>query len=439
MARSLPRRIAGRIKRRLRSRLVARPRPTRRPTPRPAATVAGVAPSAGRPPARLLPAGADVYGGLVGQSLHLAGIRHGQVEPVVSVVLPPLEPAKIFAGVATALEFGSRLASAMDRPLRLVPFNDGPAEPLQEAVTAFLDTHGGARSRVQVVVQPMLAHTTTSPDDVWVVTYWTTAHAADVARRLGVLDPAKVVYLIQDYEPGFHAWSLPHALTRATYHAGFHHVVNSRSLARYLSAREGEAADHGLVIAPHLDVDRLADVAARRTPGARPRVFFYGRPGKPRNLYPLGVAVLRAAAVRLAAQGRPWEAVSAGEAHPDIVLPGGGGARSLGTLDWAGYYDLLARTDVALTLMLSPHPSHPPLEVAVSGGLAVTNELDGARTGFHPRIAAAPADPDALAEALVAAVRQAAQDGPGEFLPPEPGLLGDPLDDVVGRLVTRLG
>jgi hypothetical protein len=472
-SRSLPRRVAGRIKRRLRQSARATGAPaaagtagrngagrkgtggtgttgvkgttgrsgTRGTTGRPAPA------SAGRPPRHLLPPGAEVYGGLVGQSLHLSGIRHGAVEPAVSVVLPPLEPSKIFAGVATALEFGSRLALALDRPLRIVPFNDGPAKPLEESVTAFLAKAGGSRPPVRVVVQPMLAHTTVSADDVWVVTYWTTAHAADVARRLNVLDPERVVYLIQDYEPGFHDWSLPHALTRATYHAGFHHVVNSRSLAEYLAAREGKDADQGLVIAPHLDLDRLAQVAEKRRRNPNVRVFFYGRPGKPRNLYPLGVAALRAAAGRLAADGVRWEGVSAGEPHQDITLPargvtggtsGAGIVRSLGTLDWAGYYNLLTGTDVGLTLMLSPHPSHPPLEVAVSGGLAVTNDLDGSRGGFHPRITATAADPDALADALVSAVKRAAQEGPGEFTPPAEGLLGDLLDEVIERLVPRL-
>jgi hypothetical protein len=460
-SRSLPRRVAGRLKRRLR-RSAGATRATGAPSGadtagrsgtglRGTGTTGGMsstgrsAPaSAGRPPQHLLPPGADVYGGLVGQSLHLSGIRHGAVEPTVSVVLPPLEPSKIFAGVATALEFGSRLALALDRPLRIVPFNDGPAQPLEEAVTAFLAKAGGTRSQGQVVVQPMLAHTTVSADDVWVVTYWTTAHAADVARRLGVLNPERVVYLIQDYEPGFHAWSLPHALTRATYHAGFHHVVNSRSLADYLATREGKDADQGLVIAPHLDLDRLAQAAQARRKHPNVRVFFYGRPGKPRNLFPLGVAALRAAGGRLAADGVRWNGVSAGEPHPDITLPtggvasGGGIVRSLGTLDWAGYYDLLTGTDVGLTLMLSPHPSHPPLEVAVSGGLAVTNDLDGSRGGFHPRITATATDPDALADALVTAVKRAAQEGPGEFTPPAEGLLGDPLDEVIERLVARL-
>jgi hypothetical protein len=180
-------------------------------------------------------------------------------------------------------------------------------------------------------------------------------------------------------------------------------------------------------------------VAARRRPSAAVRVFFYGRPGKPRNLFELGVAALRAASVTLEAEGIAWEGVSAGEEHPDIVLPTGAVVRSLGTVGWDAYYGLLTDTDVALSLMHSPHPSHPPLEMAVSGGLSVTNDLDGSRSGFHERVTAVAADPDALAAALVRAVRRAAQQGPQPFSPPVDGALGRSLDEVLLDLGRRLG
>lgn len=411
-------------------------------TRRPAAPAVKAGAKKGSPKPRALPPpmpdAARVFDGLVPQSLHLASLRHGSVDPVVSLAIPSVKPDSIFAGVATALQAARRLALAMERPLRVVPFGSADPEELAAALRTFLAVDGEPVPDLQVVPQPLLPHTTVSPDDIWIVTYWTTAHAADVACRIGVLDPQRVVYLIQDYEPGFHAWSVAHALTRQTYHAGFHHVVNSASLSRYLADREGEAADQGLVFAPHLDLDRLARVAADRAPSGMVRVFFYGRPSKPRNLFQLGATVLRAASVTLAAEGIQWEAVSAGEAHPDIDLPGGGTVRSLGTLDWEAYYELLARSDVGLSLMHSPHPSHPPLEIAVSGGLSVTNDLDGSRTGFHPRVTAASLDPEALAEALVAAIRAAAANGPQPFAPPAADALGRPLGAVVLELVQRL-
>lgn len=356
----------------------------------------------------------------------------------MSLAVPALDPAKIFAGVATALQVGRMLALELDRPLRLVPF--GKAEPakLHEAVHRFLAADGKPVPVITVVPKALIAHTTVSAHDIWIVTYWTTAHAAQVASQVGRLDPRRVIYLVQDYEPGFKPWSVEHALIRQTYHAGFHHVVNSASLATYLHAREGCTVDQELVFAPHLELDRLAESAARREKRSPVRVFFYARPGKPRNLFALGVAALRGAAVELAADDVAWEVVTAGESHPDIVLPDGVVARSLGTLSWDEYFDLLSRVDVGLTLMHSPHPSHPPLEVAVSGGLAITNELDGSRSNFHERITAVPADPRHLAVALADAVRQASRGAVQPFAAPAEGALGRPLADVVTSIASRV-
>lgn len=392
-------------------------------------------PPVGQPP---LPLAAEIYRGLDAHSLTLAALRTGAVPPVVSLAVPPVDPDKIFAGVATALQASRLLALELDRPLRIVPF--GPTQPakLQEAVHRFLAADDLPVPAITVVPEALIAHTTVSADDVWVVTYWTTAHAAQVACQVGRLDPRQVVYLVQDYEPGFKPWSVEHALIRQTYHAGFHHVVNSASLASYLDDREGCGIDPQLVFAPHLELDRLAAAARRRESGGAVRVFFYARPGKPRNLYALGVAALRAAAAELATDGVDWEVVTAGEAHPDIELAGGVVARSLGTLSWDGYFDLLSSVDVGLTLMHSPHPSHPPLEVAVSGGVAITNELDGARSGFHERITAVPADPRHLAAALAQAVREAAGRPSYDFAPPPDGSLGLPLSDVVTSIASRL-
>ena len=206
----------------------------------------------------------------------------------------------------------------------------------------------------------------------------------------------------------------------------------------FLADREGAEADHGLVIAPNLEHARLRAAAERRRAASVPRVFFYARPGKPRNLYGLGVAALREASVRLSRKRVPWQVMTAGEPHAAFELAGGQAPVVMGKMGWGEYFDALARIDVGLSLMHSPHPSHPPLELAVSGARAVTNGLDGYRDGLHPRITTAREDVLDLAEALVDAIEHAADEGPGPYTPLAPGVLGADLTTVVDELVTRL-
>jgi beta-1,2-rhamnosyltransferase WsaF-like protein len=77
-------------------------------------------------------------------------------------------------------------------------------------------------------------------------------------------------------------------------------------------------------------------------------------------------------------------------------------------LDYAGYAAFLGDTDLLVSLMLSPHTSYPPLEMAASGGHVVTNTFGGksaeALRVLGPTIHAAPAALEPLVGVLTEAV-----------------------------------
>ena len=70
-----------------------------------------------------------------------------------------------------------------------------------------------------------------------------------------------------------------------------------------------------------------------------------------------------------------WKLLSVGEKHRDIDLGSGVTLKSLGKLSLADYARLLAESRVGLSLMVSPHPSYPPLEMAEYGLHVVTNSF----------------------------------------------------------------
>ena len=50
-------------------------------------------------------------------------------------------------------------------------------------------------------------------------------------------------------------------------------------------------------------------------------------------------------------------------------------------LPWLDYVKLVRRMDVGLCLMDTPHPSYPPLDLAASGAVVVTNQ-HGSKTSL---------------------------------------------------------
>lgn len=371
----------------------------------------------------LLPDG-EKYRGLAPETLLLNGVRQSSINQSVNLLVPSANPKQAFAGVRTAVEFASLVAAELGLPLRVGTTaargatNPGPLHPsfLQEGA-----------SNVDLFRLADGESMPSSSSDIWVATHWTTAHALDIAARLGRIDPTRVIYLVQDYEPGFEPWSTSFALARATYHAGFTIVCNSLPLAGYLEAQEDLEIPTDRVFAPHLSDSRLREVASGRHRDSRIGVLFYARPTKPRNLFALGSSALRIAMDELGSEAQSCVFYTAGERHDPIATPAGVEVLQLGQTGWDGYFELLQRVRVGLSLMYSAHPSHPPLEIAVSGGSTVTNRFADSRDALHPRIDAVEADPDALAQGLVRAIRFERERPPGDYAPLTEGALGGSL------------
>jgi glycosyltransferase involved in cell wall biosynthesis len=391
-----------------------RPAPEPSPTPEPLPTPLG-APAAVTSP----------LDGLHEFSMSLTGLTVEAGSPRLNLVLPELSPHAIFAGVKTALEFARGLGERLGLEIRVFLLKGEATEELRAALPAALASHGVS---AEVVFREDLPRARAGSEDLWVATHWWTAHAIDTACGQGLIPREAVVYLVQDYEPGFVGWSTDFAIAHATYAAGFLPVVNSAPLAAYLAEHAPEIGRPAAVFGPSFDLDELRAVARRRRPSAVPRIFFYGRPSKPRNLFGLGVASLREAARRLDGMGVSFTAVMAGEDGPSIDL-GPTVLRNAGALSRAAYFDLLAKTDVGLSLQLSPHPSHTPFDLALSGAQAITNEFEGGRATLHPRLLAVPARVDALADALVECVVSRPETSRAEeVVVPE---LGAPFADAI--------
>lgn len=349
-------------------------------------------------------ASAGAFLGLTRFSLMLTSLDSARSQrPSVNLVLPAISASGLFAGVRTAIEVGVEISRIFGLKLRLISFEGPHSKGDIVALERLMEEEFHMGKNEWGVVPATDIHIFSAhDDDVWIATYWTTAHALDVRSRLGLLNPNNVIYLIQDYEPSFLPASTDAAIAASTYHAGFVTLVNSAPLASALLRHAGIRVDKNQVFAPQLDIERLQRVSTQRVlQSSSPEILFYGRPSKPRNMFNLGVATLRRV-IQSSDLAQGWTITSIGEKHEAVSLGSGRRLRSLGALSWSEYFERIAGASVMLSLQASPHPSHPPLDMVVSGGLAVTNEVDHTRENLHKNLAVAEADPDALAIKLEA-------------------------------------
>jgi hypothetical protein len=328
--------------------------------------------------------------------------------PRLNLLIPTLAPRRAFGGTRTALDLYDALGERFPRR-RIVSFT-----PLSAAVVEMLDgfvlgnaTDEKTPDRV-IVAAPGGTETelAVGPDDVFVATFWTTAELAARLVRWQTAtfggEPRAFAYLVQDFEPGFYPWSAQFELARATYASDVPTiaVVNSGLLAAFLD-QQGVRFAERFVFEPRLD-ERLRALLARPAGERRRRIVAYGRPGTPRNAFPLVVDALRAWVRRGGAGG--WEVVSAGEPHPPVDLGRGIQIGRLGKLSIDAYGALLRESAVGLSLMVSPHPSYPPLDMAHLGLRVVTNRFEPKDLStWHENIASVESvTAHGIAEALAA-------------------------------------
>lgn len=297
----------------------------------------------------------------------------------LNVLLPSIGRNGMTGGPNTVLMIGARLAHS-GIPVRFVSC-DLPLAAETDWFWAHLAQLTGIPGRP---AKATLNDACATPlrigaDDLFLASFWTTAHQA--AAVLPRTRRKRFVYLIQDFEPGFYAWSSRYALAMETLGLPFHAIINEATLADFLfESRVGQFADNNFrssctVFEPAIDRRLYQPVKTHVT---RPRrLLVYARPTNPRNLLGIAVAALKQAATRPPFADDNWEflAIGARGSLPPIPLGDGRVLREAPWRDLTGYARLLQTSDILLSPMLSPHTGYPVLEMAACGGLAVSNSF----------------------------------------------------------------
>ena len=308
--------------------------------------------------------------------------RSTTLVPRVNLLVPTVAGRRTFGGVRTAIELFEAVAEHAPRR-RIVSV----APLLEGAVGSTLSSYrwtdpaaddDAGRTLTSLGGASAASRLSIGPADAFMATFWTTAELGLRIQRwqaaaFGLRD-RPMLYLIQDFEPAFYPWSAQWLLARATYEPGppIVAVFNTSLLKAYFD-RQGIHFAHEFAFEPRL-APELIDAAKRRGERAR-RIVVYGRPGTPRNAFPLVVDGLRRW-VATDNAATDWTVVSAGEPHPPVDIGRGLRLESVGKLDLEAYGDLLRSSAIGLSLMVSPHPSYPPLEMAHLGMLVLTNRFE---------------------------------------------------------------
>jgi hypothetical protein len=308
--------------------------------------------------------------------------RSNMVEPRINLLIPKINKEQVYGGISTALKFFDELSQPY-KNVRLIP--DVP--PSSIALEVFSDyklvSLEDDTNDAKQIVSPFNPGGSTlaiGSGDIFVATYWTTAYSAQrwaVWQSQEFNQPVKpIVYLIQDYEPGFYSWSSEYLAARSTYEykGPTIAVFNSDLLKEYFHMQNHRFA-HEYSFDPTMNGVLRNLRRNLEKPKKSKQILVYGRPRAARNAFGLIVEALRIWRSQFS-QASTWTVLSAGEPHKDIDLGDGVVMKSLGKLSLENYARVLNESAIGLSLMVSPHPSYPPLEMSHYGMWVITNNYE---------------------------------------------------------------
>lgn len=346
----------------------------------------------------------------------------------LTFVIPNLSASEAFGGVTTGIDTFLTLARrvGLTRKVQLRLLLTDP--DFATSVGIFTDRAAAAGfDPSDILVQQLKS----AHDEVAVrqnevfVTYnwWTTLNIEALlsaqADHFGQ-QPKPLIYLIQEYEPVTCPFSSGHMLAREAYDTPkrLWGIFNSSNLKAYFD-RQDHTVERGWVFEPVVNDHLRPFLEQVRGASRKKQILVYGRPTVNRNCFP---ALLRG--LQKWARDYPefadWDIISAGTPHDPVSLGQGRSLRSLGKMPLEDYARTLLESSVGVSLMASPHPSYPPLEMAHFGVRVVTNGYTcKVWDGYHPNLSSVSSMAAGPLSHAIAEACRAAETEPSDYQDPQ--------------------
>jgi len=294
----------------------------------------------------------------------------------LSLVLPTVNQEHLYAGAWTALKIFWKAGRKNDFRLRIISANS----PFSTEGLEKLDFVGpGEIGKIESWQREGNVPCDVEDDEIFIVTAWWTAY---VIRELE--NTNRIFYLVQDFEPGFYSWSYHYVLALESYKFKYAKIFNTPILYEFFKEQKLLSGEDEVYFEPGIDTKlfnpgdkagQTADIKAGYKKTGKATILLYGRPAVTRNLFELAILSLdHFLNANPSYREKIQEIISVGEKH-DSLVAGGFRIESRGKMSMTEWARMARESDIGISLMCSPHPSYPPLEMVASGMLVVTNRI----------------------------------------------------------------
>jgi hypothetical protein len=288
----------------------------------------------------------------------------------LTVVTDSLGPQSLFGGVGTALVVGTLMARRLGCRLRIVTRHDEPDASAYGTIMAVNGIKPSTNPECLFVPLDGSRPLPVGLSDFVLTTSWWTTRSVEQS-----FCPTRIVYLLQEDERMFYPFG-DHRLrcVETLSDERINIIVNTEVLFKHLAFGADPLPgldDRGSWFKPAFPSIKRPNWETTRI---RRNFFFYARPNHARNLFWRGLEAIESAMEEGILDATKWNFLFVGNDVPPVQLPGGIKPTIVSHLAWPDYSNFVSTIDLGLSLMDTPHPSYPPIDLAAAGAVVVTGK-----------------------------------------------------------------
>jgi hypothetical protein len=286
----------------------------------------------------------------------------------INLVTDSINSGSLFGGVATSIILSTLLAQKMSCELRILTRTENPKKKNYDQIIEANNLSHPPKIEFRFAsIFDAKSEIPVGANDLFLTTSWWTTWS--VRETFG---SKKIIYLLQEDERAFYPHGDDHLrCSELLKDPEITYIINSKLLYEHLiSDGLNNLQDRGIWFEPawpeHLFFSEPQPARQKMN------FFFYARPNNVRNLFYRGLEAIEGAVFKGILKFDSWDFHFAGKDIPKIKIMGYP-IKTYQNMNWSEYAALVRKMDLGLSLMYSPHPSYPPIDLAASGAIVVTN------------------------------------------------------------------
>ena len=290
----------------------------------------------------------------------------------INLVTDSINSGSLYGGVATAIIFATLLAHKMNCNLRIITRTE---RAIPHNIRQVLTSNN---IRFDNEVEFFFANIFSdsyqmdiSERDIYITTSWWTTEST-----IKSISPKQIIYLLQEDERMFYPYGDDHYYcTNVLSKSSIRFIVNTKLLFdHFCQSGLNNIKNQGMYFEPSFvshSYQNKSKISSKKN------FFFYARPNNLRNLFYLGLEAIDVAIEKGVLKPDDWEIHFVGKDLGDLqhIKFDGYKPKLIENLSFPDYIDLIGSMDIGLSLMYTPHPSYPPLDLAACGAVVVTNKF----------------------------------------------------------------